>query len=373
MASQRIISSDNHVMEPGDLWLNGAGAKFKDRMPHLERLEDGDWWFYDGYKVTGLGPGSNAGLRFDEPEKMTLTKNVEEVRPGGWIPEEHVKDMDADGIDVSIVYPTVGLFVYNLPDSGLLNEVFRIYNDWLADLCNTFPDRIKGIACINLDDVKLGVKELERCANMGLAGGMITVYPRAGEGYYQPEYEHLWAAAQDLQMPLSLHLATNRSERGQEFVWSTTLRLEAMCNVDHWVRMSLAGMIYSSVFERFPKLQVGSVEMELGWIPHFLDRLDYTYSQRTPRDKWWDNYRGGMLPSECFHRNVFCGFQEDALGIRLRDIIGVDNLMWGSDYPHTESTFPRSRHILGEILSDFTQEEAAKIVGGNAARIYNLN
>jgi predicted TIM-barrel fold metal-dependent hydrolase len=115
------------------------------------------------------------------------------------------------------------------------------------------------------------------------------------------------------------------------------------------------------------------VENELSWAANFLDRLDYTYTQRTIREGWWDRYIGDKLPSEHFHSNVFLGFQEDALGIRDRDIIGVDQLQWGSDYPHTESTFPRSQQILEEILTDCTAEEKAKIAGGNAARIYRID
>ena len=201
MADYRVISSDNHVFEPGDLWISRATAEFKDRVPRIERLDDGDWWFCDGVKVIGLGPGSQTGMRFEEQENIQRTTTVEDLRPGGWIPEEHMKDMDEDGVDVSIVYPTVGLLLYSMPDSDLLTEIFRTYNNWLADFCKPFPSRLKGIACINVDDVKSGVKELERCANMGLAGGMITVHPPEGQGYNQPEYEPLWAAAQDLRMP----------------------------------------------------------------------------------------------------------------------------------------------------------------------------
>ena len=114
------------------------------------------------------------------------------------------------------------------------------------------------------------------------------------------------------------------------------------------------------------------MEHELSWIPHFLDRLDYTYTQRTQNGVWY-RYKEDMLPSDYFHRNVFLAFQEDALGIRDRDIIGVDNLLWGSDYPHSESTFPRSRQILEEILVECTEEEKSKITGENAARVYHLD
>ena len=204
---------------------------------------------------------------------------------------------------------------------------------------------------------------------MGFAGVMITAYPLETRSYNLPEYEPFWAAAQDLDMPISLHVATNR---GSELASSGTVLPALNCTQGHWVQVSLAHMIYTGVFERYPRLQVGAVEAELSWALHFIDRLDYTYTQRAKRDNWYV-LKADMLPSDYFRRNVFLGFQEDALGVRLREIIGVDGLTWGSDYPHHESTFPKSRQILDEILSDCTEEEKAKIAGGNTARIYHLS
>ena len=375
MSSYRVISSDDHVFEPADLWTSRAEPKYKDRVPRVVRREDGnDWWVCDDLLMTGAGSAAQAGRRFEEPDKLRFGDKMENVRPGGWIPEEHVKDMDIDGIDVVIVFPTVGLLLYGVPDGDFVTSIFRTYNDWIAEFCNPFPDRLKGIAMVNLDNVQDGIKEMERCARMGLVGTMITVYPPEERSYDSSEYEPLWAAAQDLEMPLSLHIATNRSGPSQKFVHFERVAPSFACNVDHWVRMSLGHLIFSGVFERYPKLQVGSVEMELSWAPHFLDRLDYTYTQRPPGEVYgWHRYKEDMLPSDYFHRNVFLAFQEDALGIRDRHIIGVDNLLWGSDYPHFESTFPRSREILEEILTECTEEEKAKIVGGNASRIYRLD
>ena len=374
MSSYRIVSSDNHVAEPADLWTTRLEARYRERAPHIVSLEDGDFWFCDDSRFGGLSAsGANVGLRFEEPEKLSSKHRVEETRPGGYIPEEHVKDMDIDGIDVSIVYPTIGLFLFRIPDSQLLSALFRTYNDWLAEFCQPFPKRLKGIAMINVDEVEEGVAELERCAKMGLAGGMITVYPMSGKGYYLPEYDQLWAAAQDLGMPLGLHLVTERP--GQDSganIDRGFSRPAALTNADHWIRMSLGDMIFSGVFERFPKLQVGAVEFELSWVPHFLERMDFNYNDRSARNEIY-RFKEDMFPSDYFHRNVFVGFQEDTMGVKMRDVIGVDKLLWGSDYPHTESTFPRSREILEDILSDCTDEEKAKIAGGNAARIYNLD
>ena len=372
MSNNIVVSADNHVIEPEDLWTGRGESKFKGRQPQLQRLEEGDWWFCDGRKVLGVTNGTQVGVRFDDPEKLTRQARIEQVRPGGYIPQEHVKDMDLDGVDVSIVYPTVGLLLYSVPDSDLLTSNCRAYNDWAGEFCSTVPKRLKGVAMVNVDDVGEGVRELERCAKLGFAGAMITVYPPQGRSYDRPEYEPLWAAAQDLGMPLGLHQGTNRPGAGQEFADLDSTRPSFLCNVEHWIRMSLADIILSGVFQRYPKLQLGSVEHELSWAPNFLERMDYIYGFSAQAAATGGRFEDGAVPSDFFHSNVFLGFQEDARGIRDRDFIGVDNLQWGSDYPHTGSTFPKSREIIDRILADCTEEEKAKIAGGNSARVYNL-
>jgi predicted TIM-barrel fold metal-dependent hydrolase len=133
----------------------------------------------------------------------------------------------------------------------------------------------------------------------------------------------------------------------------------------------MCDLIFSGVFERHPRLTLAIVEFELAWAPNVLSAMDYTYRERHGEAIY--RFRDGMLPSDFFRRNVVLSFQEDAIGIRLRDVIGVDNMMWGSDYPHSESTFPQSRKILTEILAGVPDDEQAKIVGGNTARIYGFD
>ena len=373
MAGYRIISSDSHVMEPPDLWTSRAEPKFMDRAPRIVRMEDGhDYWVCDDKKLISVGIGAQVGRRFEEPEKLTLADRQENVRPGGYIPEEHVKDLDIDGIDVDILYPTVGLILFAVvPDSELLTSLFRTYNDWVAEFCKSFPKRLKGIAMVNVDDVQESIKELERCANLGFAGAMITVYPTEDGSYNSPKYDPLWATAQDLEMPLSLHAGTNRPGPAQEFKELLSASPSFVANQAHWVQTSIGHMIFSGVFERYPKLHVGAIELDLSWVPHLLVKIDYVYTD-TAIEFHPYRFKEDMLPSDYFHRNVFLSFQEDALGIKLRDIIGVDSLLWGSDYPHFESTFPRSQQIIEEILVDCNEEEKAKIVGGNSVRIYRL-
>ena len=375
MPGYRIISSDSHIVEPADLWTSRIESTYRERAPQLIREGNSDMWYSDGEKLMGVTVGSQPGVRFEDQEKMKNTAVFEEIRPGAYNPDEHVKDMEIDGVEASVIYPSMGLFLFTVQDSQLLDAIFRVYNSWLSEFCNAHPKLLNGIAMINVDDPALAGKELERCNSIGgLSGSMITCYLPWGGSYSDPKFDVLWATAQDLGMPLSLHAATNRPARGQPITHGDPRdpRPAHQANRDHWVRECLSDIIFDGVLERFPKLQVGAVEFEVSWVPHFLDRIDYTYTQRSIKPSW-HRYNEDMLPSDYFHRNVFVGFQEDGLGIRLRDIVGVDNLQWGSDYPHSEGTFPRSREILGEILSDCSDEEKAKIAGDNAARIYHLN
>ena len=376
MASYRIVSADDHIVEPADLWTTRLESSFRDRAPHIVREGSSDWWHCEGIRLIGMAiTGAQTGKRFETPEDMSFDDLYENLRPGGYIPEEHIRDMDADGVDVSILYPTVSLVLYRIEDSKLVDAMFRAYNDLLVEYCSANPKRLKGIAILNVDDVGVGVKELERCAKLGCVGALIPVYPPEDMRYDSPAYDPLWAAAQDLEIPISLHSATNRVGSGESFKEgfksTENARRSIICNMDHYVRVSLTRMIFAGIFERYPKLQVGAVEHELAWAPHFLERIDYSYTQRAAGATGY-RFQGDMIPSDFFHRNVFLGFQEDRLGIRLRDIIGVDNLQWGSDYPHQESTFPRSREILEEVLAECTEEERAKIAGGNASRVYRL-
>ena len=317
MDGYTVISSDNHVVEPPDLWTSRADARFKDRVPRIIREESGaDWWYCDGHKVTSNEPGTQVGVRFESPESLSLDSGTfDDVRPGGYIPEEHVKDMEIDGIDASIVYPSLGLLLYSVPDGEVLTHAFKIYNDWVGEFCSAYPKVLKAIALLNTDDVEQGINEMERCAKLGFVGAMITVYPPVDRPYSLPIYEPLWATDQDLQMPLSLHIATNRPGPGQEFQNLLSTHPWFIANVDHWVRESIGQMIFTGVFERYPKLQVGSVEMELSWAPHFLDRIDNTYTQKQIEFVQY-RFKEDMLPSDYFHRNVFLGFQEDCRGYK---------------------------------------------------------
>ena len=279
--------------------------------------------------------------------------------------------MALDGVAGEVLYPSQGLFYFRLADGLLMSAIFRAYNDWLAEFCRADPARLKGIAMINLDDVADGIGELERAARLGLAGAMITEYPLEHRRYDQPEYEPFWAAAASLGLPISLHTATRRQGKIRGFGEQTLRDASSRSTKAFYPALSMCDLIFSGVFERHPRLTLAIVEFELAWAPHVLSAMDYTYRERHGEAIY--RFKDGMVPSDFFRRNVVLSFQEDAVGIRLRDVIGVDNMMWGSDYPHSESTFPQSRKILAEILAGVPDDEQAKIVGGNTARVYGFD
>ena len=367
-----ILSSDSHVFEPPDLWTTRIDKAFRDRAPRMQRIDGADQIVIEADQVlSGIGLISNAGARFEAPETISGNARFEDVHRGGYDPMQHLADMRLDGVAGEVLYPSQGLFYFRIADGALMSAIFRTYNDWLAEFCRTDPARLKGIAMINLDDVPAAIAELERTARLGLAGAMITEYPLEHRRYDQPEYEPFWTAAEALGMPLSLHTATRRQGKIRGVGEKTLRDASSRATKAFYPALSMCDMIFSGVFERHPRLTLAIVEFELSWAPHLLTTMDYTYRERHEEAIY--RFKGDVRPSDFFHRNVVLSFQEDAVGIRLRDVIGVDNIMWGSDYPHSESTFPRSRKILAEILAGVPEYEQAKIVGSTTARVYGFD
>ena len=214
-------------------------------------------------------------------------------------------------------------------------------------------------------------QEGQHRADSGAPPAWITEYPLEHRRYDHSEYEPFWAAAAALDLPLSLHTATRRQGKIRGAGPGTLRDASSRATKAFYPALSMCDMIFSGVFERHPRLTLAIVEFELSWAPNVLTSMDYTYRERHGEALY--RFKDGMLPSEFFRRNVVLSFQEDAIGIRLRDVIGVDNMMWGSDYPHSESTFPQSRKILADILAGVPDDEQAKIAGGNTARVYGFD
>jgi predicted TIM-barrel fold metal-dependent hydrolase len=369
-----LISSDCHVAEPPDLWQARVPASLSDRAPRVVTEHDGDWWYVDGHRTASFTM-AQAGKRFDrEHTPLQFAATFDEVPLAAYDPAQYIAANEEDGVWGAVVYPSEGLMLFYVPDTEIVDAATHAYNDWLADFCSEDPRRLKGVAMLNVDDPDSAARELERVVARGLGGALVTVAPPDWLPFGHPAYDRLWATASDLHTPLSLHVASDRADpRADGFTLDArATRPSVFVNHDHQVREALAELIFSGVFERFPDLRIGSVEHGLGWIPYFLDQLDFVYRER-PRREHWHRFRDpAALPSDYFHTNVFASFQEDRVGVRMRDLIGPEVMTWGSDFPHGESTFPRSREILAEVFDGVAPDDVRRIVCTNAAELYEF-
>ena len=297
MENLLVLSSDSHVFEPPDLWTERIDAEFRDRAPRMQRVGDVDHLVVEqDQMIAGIGLISNAGARFENPEQISAHGRFEDVEVGGYDPEQHIRDMKIDGVSGELLYPSQGLFYFKVEDSRLMSAIFRTYNDWLAEFCSTNPDRLKGVAMINVDDVSEGVAELERCARLGMAAAMITEYPQEDRRYDNPEYEPFWAAAQDLDMPISLHTATRREGQSRGAGATSVRAASGRATKVFYPATSVCDIIFSGVFERYPKFKLAIVEFELSWVPYLLDSMDYTYIERQEEASY--RFRGDARPSD---------------------------------------------------------------------------
>ena len=378
MNGYNVISADSHIVEPPNLYENMIEPKFRSRAPRMERHrtrngQEYDAWYLDGMRVGTVGSVIQAGRRFEDPGTIDFLGVWEDVRKAAYDPHAMLEELEVDGVWGACLQPSQGLFWYRLPDGELLSALCRAYNAWIADFCRAVPGRFRGIGMLNVDDVDDACQELERCAELGLAGAFIPVYPLADRPYRHASYDRLWWTAQDLGMPLLLHVATMRGGvPGSEFTIDINeLTAAGLANSDYWLRYSLTAMIFAGVFDRYPRLKVGSVEHETAWVPHWLRQMDFTYRERPALARAWRS-RSAMLPSEYWQRNMFVEFMEDDCGIRLRDVIGVDNMLWGNDFPHAESTWPKSREFLDRIFAGTPDVDRRKITADNAAKLFRF-
>jgi predicted TIM-barrel fold metal-dependent hydrolase len=367
MAQTGYVSADSHVIEPADLWTTRIERRFRDRAPHVVSEHGGvkgDFFVCENLPPFDVSGFALAGI---DPREFRAHGNrgYPGVRPGAWDPTARLADMEADGVVGEVIYTSLGLALHSIEDGALRAASFRAYNDWLAEFCARDPRRFAGVALVAMDEVSDAVAELERSARLGLKGALIWGVPPAERRYNQPLWDPLWAAAQDLGIPLSLHILTARR--------STDIEMDhpmlSYPFLPDGIRRSLADLIYGGVLERFPRLRLVSAENDVGWIPHFVQRLDHA----------WERYRfvdrAALLPerpSFYFRRQIYATFQEDAVGVQARHLVGLESFMWGSDYPHSDSTWPHSREAIERDFAGVPDEDRRRMTHDTCARLYGL-
>ena len=372
MAGEKLVSADSHVIEPRNLWVDYIEPAFKEKAPRV--VTDpaglkGDHFIVEGLEPTKVAGGFAAGIPSEKLKKHKERSSMDDCPLGAFIPEERLPDMELDGIEAEVIYTTHGFGLFSLTDAPFQQAIFRAYNTWMGEFCSYDPKHLIGLGLVPLLDVEEGIKELKRCAKLGLRGGTIMVSPPEGLGYDDPIYEPFWAVAEDLNMPLSLHLGTGHGpESKMAGKFKNNVNLLRM-SLPHEVQRSLAEILFSGVLERYPGLKIVSAENDIGWMPHFLHRADYYYTKHIyemPTSL-------KMLPSEYAKGQFLITFMDDPPGVRLADVYGEDNYAWASDYPHTDSTFPNSRRVVEENFAGVSAEIKRKITRDNVIRFYDID
>jgi predicted TIM-barrel fold metal-dependent hydrolase len=334
-----LISSDSHVIEDPDLWARHLPACVRDHAPTYEHFS---------------------------------ARKSDSRRLGGSDPVARLSEMEVDGVSCEVLYPTLALDQFGIAYEPLQQACFRVYNDWLMEYCSYSPERLLGLACISAFDMRDAVDELERCRNGGLRGALIWQVPPAGLSFSGPHYDPFWAAAQDLAMPVSLHILTGEPYKPGLFAGErhATPLQHIKDSVDQklfYAGGSLLDVIGSGVFDRYPNLNVVLVENEVSWLPFVTNQ--------------WDKYigRGGKytipakeLPSFYFGRNVFATFFNDQPS-RWMLADWQQTCMWSNDYPHPNSTWPNSREVIRRDLGHLPSATRAKLLSENVAKLYEID
>lgn len=367
MATKICISADSHVVEPPEVY-DGLEKRFGSRAPRM--IDDPQVGLVtdhgDGTRGYSVGIFHTVGEDFGDPAvRERARRGFEFARPGVLNPAERIKDQDLDGVQAEVLYPSVLFSVYQMKDVEIMQATMANYNDWLHNYASQAPGRLFCLALVQLYDLDLAIAELRRARNMGFVGACIPCSPPEDKPYSDPFYDRFWAAAQELEMPLAMHIFTGASKRDGMPDWGPlnySLAATAIARV-------ILDLTWGGVCERFPGVRFVPTEFDTGWIAHLLYRTDYSFTKdggfrKRPELK--------MLPSEYWRRNFLVTFEDDELGIRTRDKIGVENMLWGSDYPHNDSIFPESQETLDRLFEGVPDEERFKITAANAINLYKL-
>ena len=391
----KIVSVDDHVVEPAHVWTDRLPAKYREVGPRVVRAplgemtfvggkfsfapgDDGpmcDWWFYEDLRWPQTRLSAAAGFPRDEVKITAIT--YDEMRPGCYEPKARLEDMDVNWVDASLCFPTFPRFCgqtfleANDKDLGLL--CVRAYNDWMVDeWCGDTGGRLIPLCLIPLWDAHLAADEVRRNAARGVHAVCFSeVPPYLGlpsvhdpDGYWHP----FFAACEETDTVICMHIGSSSrmpstSADAPPAVGSTLTHTNATFSLVDW--------LFSGAFVRFPRLQIAFSEGQIGWIPYILERADEV----------WDHNRawGGVAdkipekPSTYYFDHVYGCFFDDAHGLRSLDEIGVDNVTFETDYPHSDSTWPDTKQVAERLFAGLDDVSVEKIVRGNAIRMLSLD
>jgi len=392
-----MISADCHIdlcWLPPDLFVNGASAAWKDRMPYVADGPKGPFWTTAKGANLGLACGMGSGGREYVPgriyrsDRMASTGLYDDGKKGIrrlTEPELRIVDQDRDGVQAEVLYGILGM-TGRLADGEAAVEITRVYNEWLAGFCATHPERFAGLAAIPNHPLEAAIAEVERVAKRGGLPGLDIANSADIKPLWDPYWNPLWEVINATGLPLHFHtvgghtpdhirkltLVGSDPTRATPDMTPADLRTarKAFASSITSFQMNMANilmsMIFGGVLERYPRIQVVLGESGIGWIPYVLHRMDA---------EWEDQFKDlelTMAPSDYWRRQCFATYQTDPIGIKLIDDLGADRVMWGSDFPHPDGIWPDSREYVDKELGHLPASVRRKIVCENAARLYNL-
>ena len=380
-----IVSADVHITEPPDIWKNHLPKKYQEHAPVLAKdPEGGDAWQFAVGQPEPIGLTVTPGQRFEEMRWFGMT--YDNVRPSVYNGKARIEDMDVDGIDAEIIFPpqrTIGHWLGNADEEISLAGVDAFNAFSFDEFAAADPARLFPMYQIPLLGVDTAVKYVKKAKERGAKGVVIGGWPTGGETI-SDEDDAFWAACVDEGLPVTIHITmisraarmaqqkagkSVTSDIGKDRKRMNQKAVGGLAGVFSAVPPTIAALIFSGVFDRFPELRVALIEIGVGWIPHFLEMMDDRYW----RNRTWAGLDIKREPSYYWYHNFAATFMQDYIGVKLRHAVGIENMMWSTDFPHHGNDWPYSRTRINEMFNGVDQTEKAKIVAGNAVRIFGLD
>ena len=371
----KVISGDGHIdlrWLPHDAFVSNAPAKWKDQVPQVVETAEGLKWYVEGVDITTRPFGGLGSMTNPERGRSQHIDRMYELGfyDGGSHPSDpalRIRDQEIDGVQAEVIYGILAIS-RSIEDKELLRVTYELYNTWAAEFCKAAPDRLVALACIPNDDPEIAAAELRRCAKMGLKGADWAV-STASSPLWHHDWDPLWAAADECDMPISFHTTGFPVRQGTEEQQSgssadarrgTFLTVFQIAGAEF-----LASIIFSGALERYPGMKFVLGECGASWIPYVLGRMD---------DEYEDQFRHlfPRKPSEYWRRQGYTTFQHETTIADVIHLVGEDNVVWGSDYPHPDGIWPDSLTIIEEDLAGLDESVRRKITCENAGKLYGL-
>ncbi len=379
-----IFDADAHIDPPHDMWKDYLPSHLKDRAPYIEHAEEGDYVCFEGNRRPFMMINNQAGR---EGKNFKMQGRLAEQRKV-WEPATRLADMDADGMDAALLF---GGGPLGSLDNELYVASYEAYQNWVLDFCSAAPDRLFPVGYVPMRDVEETIEHVKRLAKKGFRAINLPAFPqnknawetssgvkalksgqvsaltgdqKGGLQYFQPEFDKLWSAICDEGLVITFHLGARVPRFGEKQYFLPDMPMSKMAMAE-----PLGIFIYNGIFDRFPDLRVGSMESGVGWFAWFAEYNDRTWEKQ----RFWTESPLKNPPSYYMDTNIYGSFIQDRTGILCRNLPGGKNIMWSSDYPHSETTFPRSREIILRDFEGVPEEDVRAIINDNARKLLGLS